>query len=117
MPWCNMPWTLLDDVCFKLLTERLKAIVIFPDWPGRLFCRLLQAIAVKAVYFDAGTLLFEVFGKQAGPTRWGVHAMLVDGAEADAVLQKQLTRSKKRRLRRRKLEEQRGGCVALSTSA
>ena len=95
MSWWNPPFSRLQDAVVKILVDDAQGVFIAPDWKGD-WLSLLLKIAKKRMYWEAGTQVFELDGKDCGPVRWGVHVIFVQ--QKIPVV----TESMKRRRRREK---------------
>ena len=106
--WCNPPYSDLARVFEKIQQDKAKAIVVVPDWRDQEWSAKMWAITKKSYRFPAGSLVFELPGKEVPPTKWGVWAVLVDGGLKQQSTEKQqwqqqewkMTRSTRRRQRR-----------------
>jgi hypothetical protein len=72
--WFNPPWRLWPQVAEKLLQSTCEAVCVMPAWCKTWMQNLLRA-ANKRMYFEAGNRIFEIFGRPAPNTRWGVWAL------------------------------------------
>ena len=106
--WINPPFSMFDSVVQKIVTDNAWAVVICPFWGDKMWFKQLMKYAYRRYYYKAGRHIFE----NTGPTRWGVWALLVDGAnpmerfhapEDEESVVKTSSKSAQRR-RRRKFE-------------
>ena len=67
--WLNPPWGLWPQTSEKLLASNCSAICLLPAWT-KPWVKALVATATKRVYLEAGTCLFERYGKSANSTLW-----------------------------------------------
>jgi hypothetical protein len=76
--WINPPFSRFDEVVHKIVTDNVWAVVICPFWGQKPWFKELMRYAYRRYYYKAGIYIFE----NTGATRWGVWALLVDGAHA-----------------------------------
>ena len=74
--WINPPFSMFDSVVQKIVTDNAWAVVICPFWGDKMWFKQLMKYAYRRYYYKAGRHIFE----NTGPTRWGVWALLVVGA-------------------------------------
>ena len=74
--WFNPPWRLWPEVAQKLLASTCEAVCVLPAWSKSWMQELLRA-ADRRIFFEAGNRIFELFGKPAPNTRWGVWALRI----------------------------------------
>ena len=74
--WMNPPWRLWPEVAAKLLASTCEAVCVLPAW-AKPWTQSLVQVASRWLYFEAGVRMFEVDGRAASNTRWGVWALLV----------------------------------------
>ena len=103
------PFSDLDAVLEKIKKDEATAILIAPDWRNQKYYSAMWEIAVNYYYYMARQSIFELDNVPAGPTKWGIWAVLLDGWKKSELAPAQTMRdttSKKRRSRRRKLAAQ-----------
>jgi len=118
--WINPPFTLMDKVVLKLLSDEVQcAVVVAPVWRSQMWWPVLNQLGERFIDYNTGCHFFEVFDekdnqmKDAGTLRWPVRVFLVnynhyrwkiweDGDEMPG----KWTRSAARRARRRRREAQ-----------
>ena len=109
--WCNPPYSQIDKVVIKMLADGARGVVVVPDWKTP-WLQVLHKIASKEIWYPAGSEVFELNGRPAGPTKWPIYAFLVcgfvvdarpDGLEGGEQRQQQETDAARRRRRRGKL--------------
>lgn len=66
--WWNPPFSRLQDCVVKILLDDAQGIFIAPAWKSD-WLALLQKLAKKEMFFEAGTEVFELHGVPAGPVR------------------------------------------------
>ena len=76
--WCNPPFTDLDFVVQKAHAEGTNMILIAPQWDGRKYHDEMWEWSREHCYIKPGSDLFELDGKEAGPTRWGTWGVWID---------------------------------------
>lgn len=76
--WCNPPWSLWPRVADKILTTAGTSIAVFPAWHSQSWVQNLLRAAVKTIYFEVGSKVFELGDKKpVGGIRWGLYIVLV----------------------------------------
>ena len=70
------PWPLWESVTEKLLQSSCEAICVVPAWSAG-WVQKLVGCAHRRLYFERGVRMFEVFGKPAPNTLWGVWALWI----------------------------------------
>ena len=76
--WVNPPWSLWPQVADKLLASECTAICVLPAWCVEWVRRVVHT-AVRRVYIERGTRLYERFDRKCPGTRWGTWVVRVDG--------------------------------------
>ena len=93
MCWWNPPFSRLQDCVVKVLVDDAQGVFIAPDWKSG-WLSLLQKIAKKELFFEPGSDVFELEGRQVGPVRWGVHAFFVQ--QKNTVMSEAMKRRRRR---------------------
>ena len=113
----NPPFSMLDGVTRKIVQEGTYTILVMPHWPNEEWFGRIQQYVVRRHYYPAGKFIFERPGEAAGPTKWPVWCVLVNGAKKqekkvqledlddEEAPKKQPTAASRRRYRRRFKEE------------
>jgi hypothetical protein len=70
----------MEQVVDKLVAEEVKGILIAPHWTNLPWWSKLQTIIRRRHFYRVGVRVFETESGDAGPTKWPVWALLVDGA-------------------------------------
>ena len=77
--WWNPPFSRLDDVVDKIVSDKARGILIAPYWPQEAWYQTALPYVRKKWEWRRGSKLFETLEGPAGPTRWGVWAWAIDG--------------------------------------
>ena len=72
--WLNPPFSKLQDTAMKVIADGARGVMVAPDWSSS----WLQ-ISKKHLVYPIGEEFFELHGNPAGPIRWAVHVVLLDG--------------------------------------
>ena len=82
--WCNPPYSMMDKVTLKLLSDRVKlAVIVCPVWKSAAWWRTMCDLTEHYKEFPGGISFFEVYDERcgklqdAGPLRWPVRVNLV----------------------------------------
>ena len=75
--WLNPPWELWPQTADKLLASGCSALCLLPAW-SKPWVKSLVASATKCLNFEAGTPLFERYGRSADRTLWGTWALRIE---------------------------------------
>ena len=76
--WCNPPWSIWPEVAEKILGCGCRCIGVLPAWHSKVWVQKLLKAAVKTIYFEVGSRIFELSGRPVGGIRWGLYVLLVD---------------------------------------
>lgn len=99
--WCNPPWSIWPDVSNKILRTSSVCIAILPAW-SKWWVQQLVTRALRLIFFEVGTRLFEYYGRPVGGIRWAAYALLlVPPRPMDTGVR---TKAARRRDRRKKLQ-------------
>lgn len=88
--WIHPPYSKFGLVVTKILKDKPRCIVVAPVWPETKWYIKLTEITSKWHCYPKGLNMFQLDGKEVGPTKWPVKAFLVDWN------QKTLEKKKKR---------------------
>ena len=88
--WMNPPWRLWPEATQKLMASQCAAICILPAW-SKGWVQQLVGAAHTRMYFERGVRMFELDGRPAQNTLWGVWALKINKgtrpqADQEAVL-------------------------------
>ena len=72
--WMNPPYSRLQEVADKIVRDKLKAIMVVPDWRGDGWLETLMKFTLKRHCYFMGQMVFE----DTGGAPWNVWALLVD---------------------------------------
>ena len=81
--WMNPPYSRLDETINKAVDEKIRAIMILPDWRSENWWKKIQPFVVKRYYYAKGSLVFELPNQDVAGTPWGVWAYKVDCRNVD----------------------------------
>ena len=77
------PYSKLNEVMKKAVEERIRAVLVVPDWRSESWWQEVQQYVVEKYYYRKGTLVFELPDKVVEGTPWGVWAYLVGCREGE----------------------------------
>ena len=76
--WLNPPYSKLEETIQKVIKEKVRAVMVLPDWRSESWWKKIQEYVVKKYFYPKGTKMFELGGREVEGVRWGVWAYLVD---------------------------------------
>ena len=74
--WMNPPWSLWPEVAKKISESRCEVVCVCPAW-SKEWVQQVVGMASKRIYFEKGVRMFEVDGRPAPNTLWGVWALRI----------------------------------------
>ena len=103
--WCNPPYDdkVMTQAVRKLRQDNGRAVMILPDWDDYQFYSEMWPMVDRYYFYDRGSRVFELEGREMPGTNWGVWALLMDGTlykDQDAGEKVKRTSSSRRRHRR-----------------
>ena len=82
--WMNPSFSRMHEVLRKIAKDKARAILLMPHWEERGFPQAAAPMVLKAVLFPEGSCVFQTTKGEAGPTKWPMWALLLDGSHRGA---------------------------------
>ena len=99
--WCNPPWTIWPSVAEKILSSNCVSICVFPAWHSKQWVQDLVFSAVKTIYLEVGSKIFELGGKAVGGIKWGLYVVLIWPSDFQSINHVSWSGASRRRWRRK----------------